>query len=199
VSNTTTGAHEALDTLMEPHLGAKKGQLYQYTRLSTSTSIRLLILDFASASGDNITSSLKTFELQHAPPYEALSYTWGCPYADPNYEVENPSESTAFNSRYTTKRDIPIACDGANILITLNLKDALLQLRQRAIGVSGPQGQADMNEGRKSYIWIDSICIDQEDIAERRAQVGYHVPNILFCRASVGVAGRLVAQNPPCR
>ena len=54
---------------------------YQYRQLPSPRSIRLLELYPASASdsGGNIAVSLRTFSVDDAPPFKALSYTWGYP------------------------------------------------------------------------------------------------------------------------
>ena len=65
--------------------------------------------------------------------YHALSYVWGSPV--------NP---------------ISVTCDGQPLLITHNLHQALLQLRDN--GLTGP-------------IWVDAICIDQSNIDERTRRV----------------------------
>lgn len=55
-----------------------------------------------------------------------------------------------------TKGDIPIICEGRVILITKNCDAALRQLRSKAC---------------KIRIWIDAICINQENFLERNDQV----------------------------
>jgi len=50
-----------------------------------------------------------------------------------------------------------VHCGGGSLHITKNLKSALLHLR-------------DMNEERR--LWIDALCINQEDMQERSQQVG---------------------------
>ncbi|KUI58453.1 Heterokaryon incompatibility protein 6, OR allele [Cytospora mali] len=70
--------------------------------------------------------------------YTALSYTWG-----------------------TSRRNIPILVNGANLDITASLRDALRHLKNI-------QEQGDF----PFYWWIDMICINQEDDSERGHQVG---------------------------
>src|ERR1700761_9065135 len=55
---------------------------YQYRPLPSPRSIRLLELHPPSASADggaNIAVSLQTYPVDDAPPFQALSYTWGYP------------------------------------------------------------------------------------------------------------------------
>ena len=52
----------------------------------------------------------------------------------------------------------PILCDGRPLSITLNLELALRQLRYPT---------------RPRILWVDAICIDQDNIEERSRQVQY--------------------------
>jgi hypothetical protein len=52
----------------------------------------------------------------------------------------------------------PIILDGHNFMITLALATALRYLRPRR---------------KERVLWIDAICINQQDLAERKEQVGY--------------------------
>ncbi|KAF2494553.1 hypothetical protein BU16DRAFT_425519, partial [Lophium mytilinum] len=64
---------------------------------------------------------------------------------------------------YTWQKDqsgfleVTIICNDQCIKVTPNLHDALLHLRRRS--------------RRRTAIWIDSICINQNDLRERNAQV----------------------------
>ncbi|KAN0116731.1 Heterokaryon incompatibility [Hyaloscypha variabilis] len=57
----------------------------------------------------------------------------------------------------TEKAPDPILLDGQPFYITENLKDALIMVRQ------GSQ--------KERVLWIDAICINQNDLSERSAQV----------------------------
>ncbi|KAM0804431.1 heterokaryon incompatibility protein-domain-containing protein [Usnea florida] len=72
-------------------------------------------------------------ELETAPAYEALSFTWG------DY-----------------KKECSISCGSESIEITANLAAALLQLR---------------SPDKARALWIDQICINQDDVEERNKQV----------------------------
>ena len=71
-----------------------------------------------------------------APPYEALSYTWGNP-----------------------KRDKIILCYGKRLRVTKNCKNALLALRARRRAYLQME-DADADRLVQWYVWIDAICID---------------------------------------
>ncbi|KFA71306.1 hypothetical protein S40288_06701 [Stachybotrys chartarum IBT 40288] len=76
-----------------------------YHPLQTSRSIRLLQLHPGSTA-DPISTSLREWPLDDAPPYEALSYAWG--------------------DLYDTRS---ITCQEVSVQITASLYDALLNLR----------------------------------------------------------------------
>jgi hypothetical protein len=115
--------------------------------------IRLLVLQEVSPDDDNDTSdpqsvtplrfhcSLRVFDLAvlsriedsrpERPDYAALLYTWGCPYAEKNFELDDVSDSAAFNGRYTQERNVPICCDHGSVLITPNMHEALCGIYYR--------------------------------------------------------------------
>ncbi|KAL9046739.1 MAG: hypothetical protein Q9214_000504 [Letrouitia sp. 1 TL-2023] len=89
-------------------------------------------------------------QLQHASldapcMYEALSYTWGDPYPERSRFHNNKAD--CFGA---------ILLDGVHVKIGSNLEAALQSLRER-------------NEPR--ILWVDAICINQRDTAERNEQV----------------------------
>ncbi|CZR54836.1 uncharacterized protein PAC_04720 [Phialocephala subalpina] len=151
--------------------------MYQYTCLPSSTSIRLIRLlptsskDIKEAGRQvkaresyiNIQCSLEIVDLTDAPAYDALSYTWGNP-------------TTVFLQDGKDKlldigdeRCIPISYQARTILVTLSLYRALLNIiladiQSTALAhISG--------KPKEKYTWIDALCIDQSNIEERTCQV----------------------------
>lgn len=116
-------------------------------RLSYSTlnvakrEIRLLTLSPAQNHNDNIYCQLETHSLPVKSKYAALSYVWG----DPNQ----------------TKK---IKVNGCAFYATRNLEAALRYLRDHIAA-----GTFDQSTPR--YLWIDAICINQSDNAEKSIQV----------------------------
>ncbi|KAG7287193.1 hypothetical protein NEMBOFW57_006698 [Staphylotrichum longicolle] len=130
---------------------------YQYTPLDTSTKeIRLLTL-YAGARDDDIRISLHTASLidpSNPPVYETLSYVWGSEAnPQPIYVVDSgplpdKNDKTRDENNTTTEKK--------TLLVTQNLVVALRHLRE----LDKPQ-----------TLWIDAVCIDQANFAERGAQV----------------------------
>ena len=126
---------------------------YQYSDLSANETLRLLHLGGSSralSDGSRQTvCRLETFALDEAPEYRTLSYAWGCPTWD---ELEDD---------IWTRSDFSWILDTDSgrrkLSIRRNLFDALKQISTHS--------KSD------SWIWIDAICIDQDNLDERSKQV----------------------------
>ncbi|MCJ1247370.1 hypothetical protein MMC30_004584 [Trapelia coarctata] len=114
---------------------------YEYGPLPAPQYIRLLRI--SCTSSQIIQASVKIINLDDSAQYKCLSYTWD------GGKFDNVGE------KWSTP-NITVLLDGQPVLIRQNLHDALDHLR--LLDVYGP-------------IWIDAICINQADIAERNSQV----------------------------
>lgn len=125
---------------------------YQYTPLPPKTDqIRLLKLLPASDENGEVAVTLQSISTKAAARhYEALSYVWG--------SSENPVTISVVTSSTTgAVEDVSSsACVTAPLRVTQNLASALRHLRRR---------------DSTRTLWIDAICIDQQNIAERSEQV----------------------------
>ncbi|KAF4968802.1 hypothetical protein FSARC_3829 [Fusarium sarcochroum] len=114
---------------------------YEYNSLLPPGQIRLLTI--IPDDGIAVSTKLHIVKLDDNPVYRCLSYTWSGPDGDGTSEIwTKPTES--------------VLIDGLEMPIRRNLHNALIALRQS--GTLGP-------------IWIDALCINQEDIEERNIQV----------------------------
>lgn len=112
-----------------------------YQPLSTSSSIRLLRIRKFVST---LEFDLIEANLANNPVYDALSYTW---------HLEEQSSAT---SEVDSESGGFISCNGMKLGVTANLRDGLLRLEQLR---------------QETLIWIDAICINQQDLEERSAQV----------------------------
>lgn len=131
---------------------------YRYDSLPSPTCIRLLELA-PTAENNLIRGSLKTFELQNAPSFKALSYTWDDSHVKISDYAKDASKSgDQINARLESdidgmgrSRRHSIMCDGHLIKVTSNLRDAL---RMLANSISMPQMPRT-----PSYYWFDALYI----------------------------------------
>lgn len=94
---------------------------------------------------DEIVCRLIITTIENAPPYEALSYTWG-----------------------SEENKVPILVNGQTLEVTRNLYQALLTLRRK---YTRRNGELHTITGFTRTLWIDAICIDQSNLDERTSQV----------------------------
>ncbi|KAG6362382.1 hypothetical protein INS49_010612 [Diaporthe citri] len=94
-------------------------------------------------------------EDQPPPEYEALSYAWGSEADPARVRVRSRSHKPGSDSYYLS--------------ITRNLDDALRALRNYHLAAEDPESAVASNLSR--VLWIDAICIDQANAAEKGPQV----------------------------
>ena len=118
------------------------------SRLSDEGQIRLLKVQPEEDGKQEIRCELESVHLRDNPSYVALSYTWGPPTAE------------AASAGITSIPTHTIRCNEDVILITRNLHDFLQKVRHDPWLIS-------------QRLWIDSICINQQDSIERGSQVSF--------------------------
>lgn len=94
--------------------------------------------------------AMRTFVRANVPRYAALSYVWG-----------PESKRTIF-------------VDDAAFYVRRNLLDALASIVRRFEDISADERVFERSElafETRKFLWIDAICIDQDKIDERNAQV----------------------------
>ncbi|KAK0832045.1 hypothetical protein LTR73_002332 [Friedmanniomyces endolithicus] len=144
LSPSTSTVSEAVD---EPPLRTAPPQLY---KALSAKQFRLLRL-FATKKDESIRCCLQTFTTGSpgCPSYRAISYAWGPKTStdEPIYIGRDGSQRDA--SREGTKYE-------RRHLNSQNLFDLLERLRR---------------EKSDSWLWIDALCINQDDADERSQQV----------------------------
>jgi Heterokaryon incompatibility protein (HET) len=149
---------------------------YSYQPVAASET-RLLRLNPAAHYHDQLIGSIIHTSLQiDTHNYEALSYAWNdsssswtstYDWSPPKImfafwplslsDLEEIPEKSLDDDGFSIKPPLgEILCDGQPVAIGAELSDALRRLRLR---------------GEHRTIWIDALCINQEDIIERNSQV----------------------------
>ncbi|KAF5594051.1 heterokaryon incompatibility protein [Fusarium subglutinans] len=125
---------------------------FKYNSLQEN-EIRVLVLDAAGQEGDPLSGALVV--VKHIPGepvtrYEAMSYTWG-DQSDPDYiDLRHPKPICYDKSCICDKES------SGSLAIGRNLASALRKIR---------------HQSNNQILWADSICINQQDLDERAAQV----------------------------
>lgn len=157
---------------------------YRYNPLGPN-EIRLLYLFPADNKNDLLASELKVARLDDLHlRYEALSYTWGHEEATEKLWIQSggqqvprqPSKSSRQPSAETPRKRLQaivwrIARErmekNKTFYVKPNLSDALRHLRN----YSGSSPQQSGRRPETLVLWVDFICINQEDKNEKSAQV----------------------------
>lgn len=156
---------------------------YAYKPLATATSVRLL--EILPDSEDQVSCTLTDVSLDDEPQYAALSYTWGCPFWDYNFEhSDDPAVFNEPNEKYSTDLNCAIICNGHFLLVTRNLLEALKAIRGDPLAKT-----------RERYLWVDAICTNQEDIPERNSQVAMMGRIYMMARTVVVWLGESLSQT----
>lgn len=143
--------------------------IYKPLKQTNENGIEIRILTILPGRNNSpIRCTLKIERLNGSPPYQALSYVW----AD-NTE-QDPEERFLPDG---TTRLYPIELELKTFFITYNLNAALKELR---------------DETNPLALWVDAICINQNDLKERSQQVT-HMAEIY--EIATGVISWLGAEN----
>ncbi|KAL8636772.1 MAG: hypothetical protein Q9228_005871 [Teloschistes exilis] len=118
-----------------------------YEPLRHERCFRLLNFDTQTADS-SIRCTMSEYGLDDNIKYSALSYTWGPP------ESPDACDSQKYQQYKDERYDIFV--NDTLLAIGLNLRDALIRLRR-----SDPD----------LVLWVDAVCINQNDLSERSSQV----------------------------
>ncbi|KAH7630912.1 heterokaryon incompatibility protein-domain-containing protein, partial [Sordaria sp. MPI-SDFR-AT-0083] len=155
-------------------------QLYSHLPLpqhpSPTKAIRVLDLDPVPLSSINnptsrisldqqpLAGTLRTIDFATCPNFTALSYVWGAPANDDSIIIRC-DDSRGHGNGGTCK-----------IPITRNCRDALVSLRKLHSCSSRNRDSGRANESKEANeqvltVWVDAICINQQDEREKPGQI----------------------------
>jgi hypothetical protein len=123
--------------------------------LPSPRSFRLLKFPEVQEEYEEPTYEIEIHCLDQAPLYSALSYTWDSPIrvlSKSEFDGWDPEESIDHPTLYGGD----VLCNSQHVKLRENLYDALMTLSESRAG---------------EYLWVDALCIDQENLSERCAQV----------------------------
>ena len=133
-----------------------QGLKYKYAPLGPR-SIRVLVLLPGPPNG-RLECELDTHNLDGlstSGQYTAISYTWNASKYDHLFvEPERIPPTHELHTRFDFRH--PLHCGGGRFLISTNLYNLLRRLRHATDGIA---------------LWIDAVCINQDDMEERASQV----------------------------
>ncbi|KAK0705768.1 heterokaryon incompatibility protein-domain-containing protein [Apiosordaria backusii] len=133
--------------------------------LPTETSIR--VLKFEGTHEGKFCVSLEFIDLEDDPFFYALSYTWGNPHAN---GVDFTEYFNSVSREYSSESKAEILCHGKILYIQTNLIDFLHEL-QISLEQEEDSAPFQLPPEHEFRIWIDAVCINQEDSEERACQV----------------------------
>lgn len=133
--------------------------IFKYDRnLTSGSEIRVLRIKSAEYFSDILNCNIEYCSLDKNPGFEALSYTWGSPFdRDPPNRRKYP-DADCYPGR--PPRSYPLFISGFLFWIGESLDSALRHIRGH------PQ-----YENADLVLWVDAVCIDQNDEAEKTWQV----------------------------
>ena len=124
---------------------------FRHERLKLSGDFMRLLQVQGGTKKDMISLRITQYATKRRPNYAAISYTWG-----PNPKAANTSRSPAASTKGPDPHIRLIRVNGRHFRIRINLWNLLWHLRER---------------GESRFLWVDALCIDQENLEERNFHV----------------------------
>lgn len=138
-----------------PRTLARRNELYE--PLSAEGAFRFVILHPSENIEQPLVCSLFQHALSPAFEYTALSYEWGAPKLSAKTGLR-ATEFIRLGAPRSSSQNF-ITVNGIRLEVNPNLFDALLHLRSCMATSIG------------SVLWVDSLCINQQEVVERGHQV----------------------------
>ncbi|KIY00785.1 uncharacterized protein Z520_03450 [Fonsecaea multimorphosa CBS 102226] len=132
---------------------------FRHERLKLYGNFMRLLQIQGGTKKDVISLRITQYAIHRRPPYAAISYTWGPnPHANNvrhhhhQHQTGKANAQAAAVETYTRQ----IRVNGRPFRVRVNLWNLLYHLRQR---------------GESRFLWVDALCIDQENLEERNFHV----------------------------
>ena len=149
------------------NLGKEVLQEYKYTPLENVNEWIRLLRFLPRPTGAPLSAEISHIKLCDAPPYRALSYTWGTS-SDVHAEIEL---CTSLDLPTTTR--FPGQVPGVLGLRDGDGNEHYFQRQRFRVrsSLEAPMRRLERLHGQSQFIWIDAICIDQSNDVEKGHQV----------------------------
>jgi hypothetical protein len=142
-----------------------------YQTLATPTSIRLLHLHAGTEDG-KVHCSLSVHEFEEAPKYEALSYVWGQSGGTKTIWVDKVRLDIGENLFDALRQLRPLLVPlHQRITQSLNLTSTKPEDKSPYDFAHRNDRSARMKAGEERVLWVDALCVDQQDYEEKGHQV----------------------------
>ena len=142
--------------------------IHNYTPLNRESS-EIRLFSFQQGIDGKIFGQHHVFPISKCPKFIALSYTWGTPGSENIISLDGNDISIRDNLNEALKSIIWLRARHKVFLSARN--DDLIPAK---FYVHPPSRATNLRDKAVNcqYFWIDSICIDQQDVLERNHQVG---------------------------
>ncbi|QDS71202.1 hypothetical protein FKW77_010275 [Venturia effusa] len=156
--------------------------MYDHLRLSTSSSIRLVSITPGYPIDELECQMTVVHDLASAPAFEALSYVWGANNGTVGMKINGEKKYITSNLADALSRLRPLPSP-----TEVQALDDSERLRRRAISAHNAGEEKEKNvwgafacrineltfekRATRSLLWIDALCINQDDKAEKTVQV----------------------------
>ena len=121
------------------------------------SQLRLISFENPANSDGKLKCNLQTFDREAAPRYNAFSYTWGPPHPQRVIQVKQRPLPARHNCWYALKQ--------ARALEASPHSGGLIPVEDESSLITNPEPVV------VDHYWIDSICINQNGLEEKSAQV----------------------------
>ena len=128
---------------------------FRHERLRLSGNFMRLLQIQGGTKKDVISLRITQYANHRRPAYAAISYTWG-PNPKHLSNTRNKPRHGASIVAITDPYSRLIRVNGRPFRVRINLWNLLYHLRQR---------------GESRFLWVDALCIDQENLEERNFHV----------------------------
>ena len=156
--------------------------LYNQLRLPNPTSIRLVTINPGYPIDELECQMIVIDDLNSAPAFDAISYVWGADNGTVKIQVNGETKSITSNLADALSRFRPLPSPSEVRALSKSEQVRRRAFRTHSIGEQREKNvwgafachvdELDLEQrATASLLWIDALCINQDDKAEKTTQV----------------------------